>query len=59
VLHSWHFNINNTHTIKSLITYKRHVLWDLLPCMALYDSIIYRQRYATDFVNVGIKLLKK
>jgi len=26
-------------------------------CTAVYDNIIYRCKYATDFVNVGIKLL--
>jgi hypothetical protein len=32
-------------------------LWDFLPCKVVYDNIIYKYKYATDFVNVGMKLL--
>jgi hypothetical protein len=33
------------------------LLWGFLPCKAVYDNIIYRCKYVTDFMNVGIKLL--
>jgi hypothetical protein len=40
-----------------MITYIRHYLWDFLPCKKVYDNIIYKYKYATDFAHAGIKLL--
>jgi hypothetical protein len=55
VLHLWRFNVNNTHlAVSSIITYIIRVLWDLLPCDIIY---IHTGKYASDFVNVDIKLL--
>jgi hypothetical protein len=33
------------------------LLWDFLPCKAVYDNIIYRYKYVTVFLTIGIKLL--
>jgi hypothetical protein len=35
------------------------LLWELLPCKAVYGNTIYRYKYVTDFVNVGTELLNK
>jgi len=32
-------------------------LWDFLPCKAVCD-ITYRYKYATDFMNDGVKVVK-
>jgi hypothetical protein len=49
-----------THILcySSAITYIR-LLWVFLPCKSVYDDITYRYtcEYATDFMNIGIKLL--
>jgi hypothetical protein len=34
-------------------------LWDFLHCKAVYENIIYIYKYTTDFVNLGIKLVKR
>jgi hypothetical protein len=32
-------------------------LWDFVPCKTVYDYIICRYKYVSDFVTVGVKLL--
>jgi hypothetical protein len=61
VLHSWHFNRNDTHATHIVLFHlKLHIsdllLWDFIPCKALY-GFIFRYKYVTDFVNVGMQLL--